>query len=267
VLAVADASGAARTEAVEAFGVTVEVTADCDLFAAARGVLPPGARPTGARPENGRFSLVPAERGLVDVVCDEQSVAGGPVELAMALGILDAQMRMHIALHAPDHLFVHAGVVRIGDRAILLPGKSFSGKTTLVAALVRAGAEYWSDEYAALDTDGLVHPYPKPKSAGNAGGEAEEHAVESLAGRPGKQPIAVGVIALANYVPGATWAPRRCSPGEGAIKLLEHTIPARSRPEESLLSVRRAATAAEIFEGDRGEADPTAATLVSEFGK
>jgi hypothetical protein len=28
----------------------------------------------------------------------------------------------------------------------------------LVAALVHAGAEYWSDEYPVLDVDGLAHP-------------------------------------------------------------------------------------------------------------
>ena len=37
-----------------------------------------------------------------------------------------------------------------------------SGKTTLVAGLVRAGARYLSDEAAAIDPDTLlVHPFPK----------------------------------------------------------------------------------------------------------
>jgi hypothetical protein len=94
--------------------------------------------------------------GLLSVVCDEEPVMGS-LDRRLALGILDAELRMYIALNAPEHVFVHAGVVGVGERAIVLPGRSFAGKTTLVAALVRAGAEYWSDEYAVLDADGLVH--------------------------------------------------------------------------------------------------------------
>ena len=96
---------------------------------------------------------------------------------------------MYIALHAPNHVFVHAGVVGVEDRAIVLPGRSFAGKTTLVAALVKAGAEYWSDEYAVLDADGLVHPYPKPLSVRiNDTRETDEQPVESLGGRAGEGP-------------------------------------------------------------------------------
>ena len=255
-------SPAASTARVEAFGVTVEVTADAEHVAAVRGLMPPGSRPATASPDSGRFALVPAGDGLVDVLYDQQSVAG-PVDVGVALGILDAQLRMHIALHAPDHVFVHAGVVGIGERAFVLPGKSFAGKTTLVAALVRAGADYWSDEYAALDCDGLVHPYAKPLSVRNAVFVAEELPVESLGGRAGNRPLPVGLIALTHYRPGASWAPRQLSPGAGAIKLLEHTVPARTRPEQSLEAVRRAATDAVILEGERGEAQATATALLS----
>ena len=66
-------------------------------------------------------------------------------------------------------MFVHAGVVAVDGRALLLPGGSFTGKTTLVAALLRAGAQYGSDEYAVLDEAGLVLPaYPRPLSIRNA---------------------------------------------------------------------------------------------------
>jgi uridine kinase len=41
---------------------------------------------------------------------------------------------------------------------IAIPGRSFSGKTSLVTALVRAGAVYYSDEFAVIDRDGLVRP-------------------------------------------------------------------------------------------------------------
>src|SRR5262249_57961124 len=46
--------------------------------------------------------------------------------------------------------------------AIVVPGRSHTGKSTLVAELVRRGATYWSDEFAVLDDAGRVHPYRRP---------------------------------------------------------------------------------------------------------
>ncbi len=250
--------------AVEAFGVTVAVTADPQHFVAVRDFLPPCARPAKHPPERGRFALVKdTDEALLNVVCDEQPIAG-PFDLRLALGILDAELRMYIALHAPDHVFVHAGVVGVGERAIVIPGRSFAGKTTLVAALVQAGAEYWSDEYAVLDADGLVHPYPKPLSVRiNATRVTEERPVESLGGLAGDRPLPVAVIAFTSYRPGVAFAPRPCTAGEGTVKLLEHSIAARSRPEQVLAAVRRAATDAVVLEGDRGDADEAAGALLS----
>jgi hypothetical protein len=254
----------AESVAVEAFGVTVAVTADPQHFAAVSDFLPPGARPVRRLPKRGRFALVKdTDDSLLRVMCDEDSVAG-PVDLQLALGILDAQLRMHIAVHAPDHVFVHAGVVGVGERAIVLPGRSFAGKTTLVAALVQAGAEYWSDEYAVLDADGLVHPYPKPLSMRvDDTRVTEEQPVESLGGLAGDRPLPVALIAFTSYRPGADWAPRSCTAGEGAVKLLEHSVAARSRPEQVLAAVRRAATDAVVLDGDRGDAGQAASALLS----
>ena len=256
---------AVESVAVEAFGVTVAVTAGPEHFAAVSNFLPPRARPVRHPPEQGRFALIKdTDGGLLSVLCDEKSVAGG-VDLRLALGILDAELRMYIALHAPEFVFVHAGVVGVGERAIILPGRSFAGKTTLVAALVRAGAEYWSDEYAVLDADGLVHPYPKPLSVRiNDTRETDEQPVESLGGRAGDRALPVAVIAFTSYRPEATWAVRSCTAGEGAVKLLEHSIAARSRPAEVLAAVRRAAADALVLEGDRGDADQAATTLLSQ---
>jgi hypothetical protein len=254
-----------ETVAVEAFGVTVTVTADSQYFAAVSDFLPPYARPAKHPPERGRFALVKdADNALLSVICDGNSIAGS-VDLRLALGILDAQLRMYIALNAPDYVFVHAGVVGMGERAIVLPGRSFTGKTTLVAALVQAGAEYWSDEYAVLDADGLVHPYPKPLSVRiDDTRVTEERPIESLGGLAGDRPLPVALIAFTGYRPGAAWAMHSRTAGEGAVKLLEHSVAARSRPEQVLAAVRRAATDAVVLEGDRGDADEAASALLSQ---
>jgi hypothetical protein len=58
-------------------------------------------------------------------------------------------------------LYVHAGVVRSSRGCLLLPAAAGSGKTTLTAALIRAGFFYLSDEAALLLEDTLrVRPVP-----------------------------------------------------------------------------------------------------------
>lgn len=60
-------------------------------------------------------------------------------------------------------LFIHAGAVAFAGRAMILIGHSGAGKTSTVAALVRRGAEYLSDEVALLDpATGTVVPFVLP---------------------------------------------------------------------------------------------------------
>lgn len=70
-----------------------------------------------------------------------------------------------------DLTAVHAGAVRIGGYAVLLPGSTNTGKSALVAELLRLGAEYLSDEYALIDAKGQVHSYPRPRLLRNSGPE------------------------------------------------------------------------------------------------
>lgn len=59
---------------------------------------------------------------------------------------LESDMDFYIAQSARQRLFVHAGVVAWKGRAIVIPGRSQSGKSTLVKAFLEAGASYYSDE-------------------------------------------------------------------------------------------------------------------------
>jgi hypothetical protein len=58
--------------------------------------------------------------------------------------------------------FLYAGVVAWQGHAIVFPGRSLSGKTTLVREMLRLGATYYSDEFAVVDNSGLVHSFPRP---------------------------------------------------------------------------------------------------------
>ena len=136
------------------------------------------------------------------------------LDLDEALDLIESDLHLRIAERAHGRVFVHAGVVAWRDRAVVIPGRTFTGKTTLVAALVRAGATYYSDEFAVLDASGHVHPYPKPLSVRREGGHRPQRlSVESLGGIAGTRPLPVGLILLSRYRAGARWRPRRLPAG------------------------------------------------------
>lgn len=63
------------------------------------------------------------------------------------------------------YLLLHASGAVHNGRAVAFPAAMESGKTTLVAGLVRCGLEYLTDEAVAIDPDTLVaHPFPKALS-------------------------------------------------------------------------------------------------------
>lgn len=60
------------------------------------------------------------------------------------------------------YVYVHAGVVEWEGRALVFPGVSHAGKSTLTLAMVRAGARFLSDELLVFDpTTGCAVPYPR----------------------------------------------------------------------------------------------------------
>jgi hypothetical protein len=250
--------------AFEAFGVRISVTANrLEALERLPELMPPSWRPCPLSEAEHRMALLGDDRGTYEVNLGGTSfIQGIPLELAVE--ILDRAVRGRIALEAPNRIFVHAGVAAYEGRAIVIPGKSFAGKTTLVAALVRAGAIYYSDEYAALDLDGLVHPFPKPLSLRDGNQQQTDHQVESLGGTPGENPLPVGLVVVTIYRPEAVWRPKRLSPGQGVLALLTHTVPARERPEQTLRAIARAVEGATLIESDRGEAGAIAPQLLAE---
>jgi hypothetical protein len=252
----------------EAHGVKLDVEVqDERLLPAVERILPPGWRSSGDFPEDGHFTLSRDTDGTLGVFAEGQPIGTG-LSAEVAVHVLDAQVRARIALLAPSHIFVHAGAVALGDRALLLPGPNFSGKSALVAALVTAGATYYSDEYAVLDLQGLVHPYARPLSIRSETDRWGTYtSPESLGGGAGTAPLRVGLIVATNYVPGAVWAPERGDAGAGALALLANALPARSRTEATVHTVARAAMNARTLSGPRGEADETARILLEEFAR
>lgn len=103
------------------------------------------------------------EVGPATVDIDVVRLPGGPIHLcrdersllscaaANQLAPLAKTLVWQAAIQAHDYfLNIHAGVVGDGDRSYLFPAAPGSGKSTLVAALIRHGFEYFSDEVALL---------------------------------------------------------------------------------------------------------------------
>jgi hypothetical protein len=148
---------------------------------------------------------------------------------------------------------------------VLVPGRSFSGKTTLTAELVRAGATYYSDEYAVLDREGRVHPYAKPLSVRDDDGSRRQRkvSIEEFGGRGATKPLPVGLVVLSNYRgDAARWRPRALSMGRGSLALLEHAVPARRKPAEVLETLERVVRGAIVLSGARGGAFDAARSIL-----
>jgi len=248
---------------VEAFGAQVQVALEVsELRERVEEILPPNWGPCDVTEATGQFGLRQTDAESYEVTVD-----GMPwlehATLDVALSMLDAQIRLFIATNAHDRIFVHAGVVATGGKALVIPGESFSGKTTLVSAMVELGATYYSDEYAVLDDQGRVHPYPRRLSIRGANGSAtEERHVAELGGAAAVGSAELAAVVVTRYRPGAEWQPERVSTGQGVLALLANTVPARERPQESLRAVSRAAAGAIVLDGDRGEAGSAAQAML-----
>jgi hypothetical protein len=81
-------------------------------------------------------------------------------------GVVDCLRRdvTRRAITAADaDLVLHAGAVRIDQRAVLLSSPAHGGMSTLVAALVAEGCGYLADGAVAVRLhDGRVRPFPQP---------------------------------------------------------------------------------------------------------
>ena len=82
----------------------------------------------------------------------------GPVTLRTLLSDLNAAPLPHVT----GAVVLHAGAVEISGGAVVMPGASNSGKSTLVAQLLERGHAYLSDEAVPIESETLrVRPFPK----------------------------------------------------------------------------------------------------------
>jgi hypothetical protein len=179
-------------------------------------------------------------------------------EAALETALSDIEL--FVAEQAEEVVFVHAGCVAVDGRAILLPGHTLAGKTSLTRALVDAGADYYSDEFAVLSSDGTVSPYPRPLAVRTDSGATRRVAV--ALDRIASAAVPIGMIAMLRYDPSSGWEVRRPGKAAAVLNLMSHTVPAQLRPRASLAAVSRATAGAQTIIGSRGESDAAAALLL-----
>jgi hypothetical protein len=248
----------------DAFGIQMRICTNApDLMPRIESMIPLGWRRRPRSSAQNRLGLLDEGEGWYSLYRYDGACIHDAPGREYALMALDDQIQSHLALEAPAFIFVHAGVVADGRCAIMMPGPSFAGKTTLVRSLVEAGALYYSDEFAVLDAAGLVHPYARPLSYRPPNGEPSvDCRVDQLGGVAGEQPLPVGLVLAARYRPGAEWDPQPLSPGAGALTLLENAVPAQDRPDQTIRHISRAIAGATVLRGERGEAHEIAGRLL-----
>ena len=157
---------------------------------------------------------------------------------------------------------VHAGALLIDGKALLLPGTSHAGKSSLVAELLRRGASHFSDEYALIDDHGLAHSYPRPLLLRNGRPLQSLVLPEELNAQFANQPAPVSWILALDYVPGGRWKIHELSQGEAVMLLLRNTPHEMEKSPEMIDFFLRVAEKALCFEGERGEAAEAATCIL-----
>ena len=213
-----------------------------------------------------QFQILKDSRtGEISVFKEEETIYQGR-ELARAFDLLISRLRLTVAEFAGRLVFLHAGVVGWQGKAIIIPGKSFAGKTTLVAELAKNGCQYFSDEYAMLDKDGMVHPFPKKLSLRGIVDDYTQvdFAVEKLGGRRAKKPLPVGWILVAEYKKHKKNKAKlqEISPGEGIMACIANSISIRQNPKFVIEVLNKALSQTGVLKTVRGEASKFVKTFL-----
>lgn len=272
---------AADVRAVTLGGCVIHVEANGD---AARRVLaflyPNAGAPPRQQHGTAQLAIASNAAGAFDVVRDRVLLYRGR-EAAEAARVMQGAVTESIAAGCANGLALHAGAVCRGGRALVLPGATGAGKTTLVAHLVDQGADYMTDElsFVPFATD-TVHGLPRPlhvKASGRPfvpAGAARWETLESPVGTLVRPPSGAVIGAtqsptLAGFVfpqfePLAPVEMEPITAAECGLRLLQSLLNARNLPEHGFASVTLLARRVPAWRLRYGIADSGARRLLRE---
>jgi hypothetical protein len=191
-----------------------------------------------------------------------ESLAGATRSKRKFLKFFDAVLRASVGEYAPELVFLHAGVVGWKGRAIVMPADSFKGKSTITAELVRRGAAYYSDDFAIIDENGLVHAFPRVISMRDDDFRPFDLDPESLGAATEQPPIPVGLVLFTEYNAGAKWKPRISTAGKGVLETVPYALSFRRNPEFCLRVLNLLASRAIIASSPRDTAEEFAPLIL-----
>lgn len=256
-----DRLGWATHACFDAFGLRIGLRSNDPAFMReVEPFLPPLRRAAAGRGEVDRLYSVwcGRDKGRVrglSLVYADAILVGRARARDLAYAALGRDLKIFVAQFATREVLVHAGVVAWNGAAIVLPGRSESGKSTMVASLLAAGAAYYSDEYAVV-RDGRIWPYPAPLHLRGADGAGERwiEVDRELGATVGRRPLRPALVLLTEYQRGGFWRePRRLSTGAAVAETMWHVAAARERPAFVIDTLTQAFSGARAYQGARGD--------------
>ncbi len=250
-----------RQRTVTAFGYRMRFHWSDPSFEPAieQTILPGWQQDLGARPDAAFWVSKNEGRVLVRCTGNHHSFTTTPEGLAYDLRRI---VHLQLASHAPEHVFVHSGAVLSEHGLVLLPGRSFSGKSTLVRALIALGCRYYSDEYAVVDRAGQVLPFPRPLYERRGGRPPRVHPPEQLGWSKDLKPEPPRAVVCARYQEDGNWNPVILTGAQAVLELLSNTVSARIQPGRAMSFLAQVARCPLRLKGVRGEAQTAALAVL-----
>lgn len=154
--------------------------------------------------------------------------------LANVLYCLRYEVAMRLIQACPDLMWLHAGAAAYRDSAVLIPGLSGRGKSTLVTSLCAQGWTYLSDDIVPLDPNsGKVIPFPRlPMVRENLGQQLPLDRVQELRKteidlKPEamcREAMPIRALVFPTYSPHSPTKILPYSPAIAALELLENCL-------------------------------------------
>ncbi len=267
-MSAADRAPTRRELAFSCYGAEIRVVdaADAGVCGRLEHMLPPSIAPSDSQEADACFVVKRIEPRRSGGAAVYRVVRRGAVLVqARSAERVVNQLRREIdeavAMFSRRGLFVHAGVVGWRGRAIVIPGRSMSGKSHLVTELVRRGATYYSDEFAVLDEGGSVHPYarmPVLRATANSAGLP----VADLPGRTAVEPLPVALVVSTLYRPEAVWQPAEVKGARAVLPIIDNTVLARTETSQLLQLCRRISPSLVTLQGPRPDATVAAPRIL-----
>lgn len=170
---------------------------------------------------------------------------------------IESDLGLFAVAHLSHLVAVHAALLVCDGQAVLVPGMSFTGKSTLALAAARVGIIVASDEYALIDPNtGLAVGVPRPVRERVAAGIRRIDIAQPTA------PVPIQLVAALSWHVGQPHI-TAISPSGVVMEVLANTVCAQARPRASFDAAVAVARTARGIGGHRGEAAATVGLLAS----